>query len=96
MPLTVNGILSPFTLSGEEASKRHQTVSAVYGGRMFHSAARATSVGLSLRLVRSTSAATLPEQASCYRQSQQPLESAPIGEVRLHKAFVIGPFLDSS
>jgi hypothetical protein len=90
------GIRLPFTLSGEEASKLHQTVSAVYDGRMFHSAARATPVGLSLRLVRSTSAATLPEQASCYRQSQQPHESAPNGEVRLHKAFVTGPFLDSS
>jgi hypothetical protein len=65
---------------------------------MSRSVARANPAGLSQRLVRSTPAVSLPEQARRYRQISEKTHdgSGPSGEVRLHKAVVIGLFLGSS
>ncbi len=75
-------------------SKPHQHVSAPYRGSISRSVAGATPAGLSQRLVRSTSAVSLPEQARCYRQISEKTHvgSASSGEVRLHKAVAIGLF----
>ena len=88
----------PTILGTVRKSKPHQTGSAVYSGRMSRSVARANPAGLSQRLVRSTSAVSLPEQARCYRQISEKTHdgSGPSGEVRLHKAVAIGLFLGSS
>jgi hypothetical protein len=78
-------------------SKPHPPVNAAYQGRIPRSVAGAISAGLSQRLVRSTLAATLPEQARCFRQiSEKTHGCGPSGELRLHKAVVIGLFLGRS
>src|ERR1700722_11486466 len=64
---------------------------------MSRSDAGATPARLSQHLARSPLAVPLPEQARCYRQiSEKHHGSASSGEVRLHKAVVIGLFLGSS